>query len=573
MVECCLEKARNGASILYLKSEEHVWRLNSSYAPEKEAERWASQYQIQSIETPICLFGLGSGYFLRALLKKAKEDTIFIVVEPDKDVYEQVKRECQLEELSQDKRVHILVGLEEKKLTDLFYQYIDWKNIRSAIYCIHPHYEEIYQEEYLAYLKIIRDCKVREESVIATNVVHGTKRAENMLKALQLLPQNSVLKRLPEELTEQVPFMIIAAGPSLAQNIGELKKAEGKAILLAVDRAVPILKEHGIQPDLAITLDPVKNPDYLGETGKIPLLCNFASNKKTMELHKENLIFYGGYGYVKKLFDIINKTVPGIDTGGSVATAAMTVCMALRIKKVILVGQDLAFKDGKTHADDKRSDRNMDLYSVEGVDGTQIQTRRDWYIFLRWFEQVIQQNTWMHVIDATEGGARIQGTELRKLSEVLEELPLLPLSVPQLLEKIRYRVTEEEYQMILRKIENDILELKEIREQAREAEELIEQLLKACRNKSIDEPKYGRQIKKLGVINEKMGTYEILPFLDYYAEGESQKLLQDIYYLGENDMENKEKTYRQTKEFYKMYQDSSEKLEKEMQKILPGESE
>ena len=38
-------------------------------------------------------------------------------------------------------------------------------------------------------------------------------------------------------------------------------------------------------------------------------------------------------------------------------------------------------------------------------------------------------------------------------------------------------------------------------------------------------------------------------------------------------MENKEKTYRQTKEFYKMYQDSSEKLEKEMQKILPGESE
>ncbi len=573
MVECGLEKAKDGSSILYLKQNEQVWRLNSSFAPKKEAERWASQYQIQSIETPVCFFGLGSGYFLRALLERAKEDTIFLVIEPDRNVYEQIKEECQLEELQKDKRVHLLVGMEEKKLTDLFYQYIDWKNIRSTIYCIHPHYEEIYQEEYLAYLKVIRDCKVREESVIATNVVHGTKRAENMLRALQLLPQNSVLKGFPEELTNQVPFIIIAAGPSLTQNIEELKKAEGKAILLAVDRAVPILQEYGIRPDLAITLDPVKNPDYLGETGEIPLLCNFASNKKTMELHNGKLVFYGGYGYIKKLFDLINRIVPGIDTGGSVATAAFSVCMALKIKEVILVGQDLAYKDGKTHADDKQSDRDMDQYTVEGVDGMPVRTRRDWYIFLRWFEQVVQQNPWMHVIDATEGGARIQGTVPRKLSEVIEELPSLPLPVAQLLENLQYRMTKEEYQRIVRKIEKDILELKEIREQAEEAEEILEQLLKACRNKSIDDPKYGRQIKKLGSINEKIGTYEILSFLDYYTEGESQKLLQDIYYLGENDIENKEKTYRQTKEFYKMYQYSSEKLEKEMQKIIPDKGE
>ena len=95
MVECGLEKAKDGSSILYLKQNEQVWRLNSSFAPKKEAERWASQYQIQSIETPVCFFGLGSGYFLRALLERAKEDTIFLVIEPDRNVYEQIKEECQ----------------------------------------------------------------------------------------------------------------------------------------------------------------------------------------------------------------------------------------------------------------------------------------------------------------------------------------------------------------------------------------------------------------------------------------------------------------------------------------------
>lgn len=273
MVEHWLEEAKNGSPILYIKREEEVWRLNSPYAPEKEAERWANQYEIKDLETPICLFGLGAGYFLQALLEKAKEDTIFLVVEPDRALYEKIKEESLIKTLKQDQRIHLLIGMETETLARLFYQYVDWRNINSSIYCVHPHYEEIYQEEYLIYLKTIRDCQMREDAEVSTTVHHGTKRAENMLKAFQLLPGNTVLKKIPSEMAERVPFVIIAAGPSLDQNIEALKKAKKKAILVAVDRALPTLHKYGIQPDLTVTLDPVKNPKHLSEGDGIPLLC------------------------------------------------------------------------------------------------------------------------------------------------------------------------------------------------------------------------------------------------------------------------------------------------------------
>ena len=419
MAECWLEKAKNGSSILYIEKEETVWRLNSSYAPEREAERWAEQYEITDIETPVCIFGLGCGYFVKALLEKAKEDTIFIIVEPDCEVYETVKDEALIKELTEDKRIHLLVGMEREVLMILHYQHVDWKNINSSIHCFHPQYEDIYPEEYLEYLKTIRDCQMQEDVLAATTVHHGTKRAENMLKAIQLLPQNAVLTKLPEDLAKKIPFIIVAAGPSLEQNIEELQKAKGKAMIIAVDRAFGMLQQHGIRPDVLITLDPVKNPSHLHEAGEIPLLCSFASNRATIEQHRGSLIFYGSSGYIGKMLKLIDRKVPGVDRGGSVATAAFSVCKSLRIENVILVGQDLAYKDGNSYAGGNGR-RKVKIYKVEDIYGNEIESRSDWYIFLKWFEQTIQENPWMHVVDATEGGARIEGTEIRKLSELLE---------------------------------------------------------------------------------------------------------------------------------------------------------
>lgn len=44
--------------------------------------------------------------------------------------------------------------------------------------------------------------------------------------------------------------IVVAAGPSLNKNIYELKKAKGKAFIVAVDTAIKPLLKAGIVPDM-----------------------------------------------------------------------------------------------------------------------------------------------------------------------------------------------------------------------------------------------------------------------------------------------------------------------------------
>ena len=53
-----------------------------------------------------------------------------------------------------------------------------------------------------------------------------------------------------------VPAMIVAAGPSLNRNIEDLKAVEGRALIVAVDTAVRPLLTAGVQPHLAVSVDP-----------------------------------------------------------------------------------------------------------------------------------------------------------------------------------------------------------------------------------------------------------------------------------------------------------------------------
>lgn len=52
-----------------------------------------------------------------------------------------------------------------------------------------------------------------------------------------------------------IPAIVVSAGPSLNNNIMELKKAVGKAFIIAVDTAVKPLVKAGIIPDMFAMLD------------------------------------------------------------------------------------------------------------------------------------------------------------------------------------------------------------------------------------------------------------------------------------------------------------------------------
>src|SRR5690606_28411622 len=110
--------------------------------------------------------------------------------------------------------------------------------------------------------------------------------------------------------------------------------------------------------------------------------------------------------------------------GASVANASLAIAAYLGCNPIIFLGQDLAYTDGKHHADScggttlKEDD---DLIEVEGIDGNKVFTNSVWHTFLMWMEKFIIHNPNKTYIDATEGGAKIHGTDIIPLRQAIEK--------------------------------------------------------------------------------------------------------------------------------------------------------
>lgn len=87
------------------------------------------------------------------------------------------------------------------------------------------------------------------------------------------------------------------------------------------------------------------------------------------------------------------------------------------------MGLDLAYTGNQDHATDtayQRTGKEGNL-SVTDIHGNQVSTAKNLDLYRRWIEKRISRKdaAGIEFIDATEGGARIEGTKLRKLKEVL----------------------------------------------------------------------------------------------------------------------------------------------------------
>jgi len=105
-----------------------------------------------------------------------------------------------------------------------------------------------------------------------------------------------------------------------------------------------------------------------------------------------------------------------------------------KFKNIVLIGQDLAFApDGKTHSkgaiygeNETQYERNT-LY-VKGYYGDDVKTSQVWNMFLNHFQQSIDEMKETHpeikVINATEGGAYIEGAKHISFKEFLESIEM-----------------------------------------------------------------------------------------------------------------------------------------------------
>ncbi len=509
---------RDGNKALIIEKNNKEFRMNSLYKPLNEAGKWADQYEFHNNNTLVIMFGLGNGLFVREMLKRLQKDAKVYLYEPGVDVFLYVLHYVDIVDIIQDKSVCFFInGINDKEFDILLKEDINIVTLSVQIVCNHPVYDNVFSDEFNSFLTVISNANKIAKVNNDTEKYMSSTLVNNIIRNIIYIRKSNYISEFIGKIPEDVPAIIVAAGPSLDKNIDELKKAEGKAFILATDTSVKYLLSHGINIDAVITLDPKKSMKHFEDVRcyNIPLFCVLEAKNEFMDKHKGRKIWFRGSVYMYDLYSKFNKKFPDYNSGGSVATAAFSTCVFMKFKNIIFVGQDLAYNGEVTHAGGIVKDILSGIGNkklVQGIDGEKIWTRYDWLIYLEWFEEFIKKSKELNVIDATEGGALIHGTKVMRLCDAINEYCKEEFSFNKLLEKTPFTFSDNEYNKVAVKILNLGKEFVNIKQKAIEGIEIAERLLNSFNNLSGN----NKDLKNFDKINKFITRQDAYSILDVY---------------------------------------------------------
>ncbi|EAJ0348688.1 motility associated factor glycosyltransferase family protein [Campylobacter lari] len=228
--------------------------------------------------------------------------------------------------------------------------------------------------------------------------------------------------------------IVVAAGPSLSKQLPLLKQYQDKFSIFCVDSAYSILAKNDIKPDFVLASERTKlasnliqqnykniddNIVFILLTLVHPLAIKYLENTDRKFL----LIPYPTIFFDKiDLFDFGKSP-----SGGTVAYNALQLACDFNHENIIFIGQDLAYgEDGSSHAKDyfygeKFVKENTELCVVSYGGKKQIKTRIMWNTFRFTIQNYIANKKGFKFYNATEGGARIEGTIEKPFKECCEE--------------------------------------------------------------------------------------------------------------------------------------------------------
>jgi Protein of unknown function DUF115 len=399
------------------------------------------------------VFGLGMGHTVRGL--RAYSSAKIVVFEPDPGILRRyfesgpndlgdVPIVCSLHDLSQ-----IWPRLQNGK------QSVTLVNTAG--------YPELFPEQAQSLREAVGQLVQRGGINDATHRLRSRVWIQDVLANIDLLRQHPSFLALARQY-RGVPAFIVGAGPSLGKNGRLLAEATKKGIVIALNSSAQALDGYGVEPQVLACMESIDVSHLFAQVSYVDRVVRAIS----LTAHPQSL--RTGKGPLLPVFEGIPQLnapltsllgFPGIPVSGSVSTLAFSLAERLGCSPIVFVGQDLAYTDGKAYASgtpyqDSRVRVAADGRTLEhdwcqtlknthnhgpnkmqereplcevaawGGQGTAMSTLgfsavRDWLEAA--FRVLSRERPEIRLINATEGGARIEGFEECRLADLLATLP------------------------------------------------------------------------------------------------------------------------------------------------------
>lgn len=204
-------------------------------------------------EPPLLIvIGLGGGYLLDALERRAAATKV-LAIEPIAEAIAPMFARRDWTEWMTSGRLTLLLGPDYAGAADAW-RLVD-RRVLTPPMIVTPALEQQFADPVKSAKRIAAQIVLGAQANDAARREFAGRYLLNSLTNLPVICSEGDVTAL-RGIFAGVPGIVVAAGPSLDQNIEALKNAEGRALIIAVDTAVRPLLAAGIRPHLAVAVDP-----------------------------------------------------------------------------------------------------------------------------------------------------------------------------------------------------------------------------------------------------------------------------------------------------------------------------
>lgn len=432
-----VEHAKSGAKTLKVQFLETTKYIHSKYDPEKEAERFINNLDM-SVAKHVLFIGSGLGYHI-SKFSSQYPDITFSIYEPDLAVLNIFLEGCDLSSSEMRGLQHIFTGTEATEITTDMEKVLRLSN-GSIIMAILPVYEQQYSMQVKNISETIIHSLKNKKMYLAVNLINQKRWTINSIKNFPLVTMTpNIMCDFPISDFRDKPAIIVAAGPSLTEeleNLRQIRESES-AYIFSVGSAINTLIEAGIHPHATCAYDPsaeqwkVLQKVKDKEITNIPLIFGSSIGYEAVENYDGPKIHMitSPDTVSPQLLDT-TKSIDVVLDSPTIAAITFQLLSKLECNPIILVGQNLAYKDEKRYAtgisydfiDNELSENEIeDSITIKDVQGNSIQTSESFNIMKKQLEYFIQKIPEIEVVNTTKAGALIEGTTFTNLSTIIEK--------------------------------------------------------------------------------------------------------------------------------------------------------
>jgi len=464
--------------------------LHDDIDPQEEAYNIFHNLSDNNKSSINVLFGLGIGYLFKCFAQRCKGK--IIILEPNLDILRITLEIVDFsEELANDKVIIVdSIGDLEKYIEKLYFA--------NAEINLVSHKSEGFKSKFLSSYaglnpEILAELRQKTEFIKGLyesnyNNLFNTC-TDWTIAGIDNIPEvlnHNELENLRNKFAGK-PAVIISAGPSLDKNIDILKEYQDKVVIFCVGTALKSAVKHGIKPDfLTIVESNDCTAQVLGvDTSEMNMILMPLTHEKFHKIPaKRKFNFYPKNDFTAIwLAKHLEISIDDYFNKGTVSLCALFSAKILGCNPIILIGQDLAYSDGRCYAGDsayrdlrciknestgkfeiiadnfeayvqavqphfeaksdnpeeiaKMQKKNYDqgveyaktkfksllegLYFVKGQSGEMIPTEAGYAIFISYFEQVVREfEGKVKFINSTQNGAYLEGFEHIPLKSALD---------------------------------------------------------------------------------------------------------------------------------------------------------